>query len=327
MWTVAEYDGTRHEEDVHALWLRSLPPKWALARSRLDRLFPRVGAGLVATDAGRIVGFLGMTAWPAPAVVAALFVDEPLRGCGIGRALFEAARDVLRAAGHDRALIGGNPFLWNGVPLDLPAATRFFHRLGCRPHALRFDQYRYLDDYDYPLHIETELARRRIRVGLAEASDADAVLALQQAHYPGWFECYSDLLRREQYAAIGWVKSDGDLLGTIVIHRPGMIVPGEPWACGEQWARLAPHHVGTFGALGIRPLRAGHGSGLVSTLRDLARSNLSLGYALAAFATEQLRQSGAGICFLSSSEAVPLFRRLGFLDWAESQVFEKTLAT
>jgi ribosomal protein S18 acetylase RimI-like enzyme len=323
-WTMAPYDAARHEEAVHALWCDALPSQWTIVRACLARLFPSSADSVVAVDGDRVVGFAGTI--PSLGALAALVVDPSFRRRGIGRALFRAAADALRRRAGDRPIvIGGTPFLWNGVPLELEGAVRFFSRLGCVPTERISDQYRPLDDYRYPAELEQQLERRGLRLGLAGPNDAEDVIEFERTCYPAWLELYADALQRGAHDSIGCIRGDKGVLGTVLIRRPGTAMPGEPWGCGEQWAGLAPMNVGAFGVFGIAPLRAGQAPGLVATLRELARSSLSLGYALAAFATRELQRSGSHLCFLNASEAVPLFRRLGFQHWAECQVFEAPL--
>lgn len=316
-WSITEYDTARHEEQVHLLWTRSFPQKWRVVRRRLNALFSVGPHSVVAMDEGRVVGFAGTI--PQEHAMAAIVVDEPRRGRGIGSELFVKALDNLRRTASRPAVIGGTPMLWTGVPVELEAATTFFRNRGCSPTLAITDLYRELDDYEYPAHLEQGLSRRGIRVGLAGVEDREAVLAFQRDHFPEWLPFYAEAADRKDYGSIGCVKAGTRLLGTILIGRPGTAVPG------EHWDPMAEQKVGSFGVLGIAPVRGSEVPGLVSALRELAKEGLSLGYALSAFATQCLKDSGARVCFLNYAVADALFRKLGYRDWATYQRFEKAL--
>ena len=286
---------------MHSLWLKTFGQKWRIDRRHLSRLFPRKTPCFVALERARVVGFVGTV--PAGGSVAAILVEKEHRRQGIGGSLFLAALDSLRRAGCTRAIVGGVPLLWKGIPIEFPSAIRFFIGLGCTPSTKTFDQFRYLPGYEYPAHLDQDLARRDLQLTVAEEEDAERILIFERTHFPHWAEYFSNLLERRQFTRILCVKSDAEILGTTMVDGPGSLFPG------AQWLYLAKDGIGGYATLGIAPSCRGQG----------------LGYALSAFATRRVKESGAAVCFINHSEAVPLYRKLGFCDWAEYQACEIAL--
>ena len=76
-------------------------------------------------------GILGFSAGdPRDGSIWALFVDPGCEGRGIGRALIESACEVLRAAGHRRAILGTEP----GTRAESFYLRNGWTRIGVRPN-------------------------------------------------------------------------------------------------------------------------------------------------------------------------------------------------
>jgi len=76
---------------------------------------------LIVREGGRLVAVVGVQAWGAVALLRSLAVVEPLRGGGVGRAVFEAAQQRARAEGVE------------ALYLLTPSASDYFARLGFDP--------------------------------------------------------------------------------------------------------------------------------------------------------------------------------------------------
>jgi GNAT superfamily N-acetyltransferase len=300
-WSVRTYEPARHEAHVHALWLKTFGGKWAIDRRHLSVVFPADAPCFVALERGRLVGFVGTV--PALGSVAAIVVDSAHQRRGVGRSLFEAALDALRRAGCTRAVVGGLSLLWKGVPTEFSAALQFFLDRGATPSTRTIDQFRRLSDYEYPPGLDLELARRGVRAAAAHARDAERILLFERTHFPHWAGFFSEELQQGRFANVLYLESRAEIVGTALIHFPGSLFPG------AQWSYLAADGIGGGATLGIAPAHRGKG----------------LGYALSAFVTQRVKQANARICFLNQSDAVPLYRKLGFHEWAEYQAYELAL--
>ncbi|HYB43218.1 MAG TPA: GNAT family N-acetyltransferase [Candidatus Methylomirabilis sp.] len=298
MWSIESYESSRHERQVHALWLKTFGERWSIDRQHLARVFPPGTPCFVAVERRRPVGFVGTV--PSASSVAVILVDEGHRRRGIARALFLAALESLRQGGCARATVGGVALLWKGVPVEFRAANRFIAGLGCTPSARTVDQFRYLADYEYPAHLDGDLARRGLRLAAAVERDAEPIRAFESTHFPRWAEFFSAEIARRQFARILCVRSDAEIVGTALVYGRDVPFPG------AQWVSLARRGLGGYATLGIAPAHRG----------------LGLGYALSAFATQRVKESGAEGCLLNQSDAVPLYEKLGFREWAEYQAYE-----
>ena len=107
----------------------SVDEREAMWRGGLSEPRPGWGCIVAEDDGGRVVGFAGFGS-PEDATTApygagelyAIYLDERVAGTGVGRQVFGAAADALRAAGFARA------FLW--VLAANERARRFYEKAG-----------------------------------------------------------------------------------------------------------------------------------------------------------------------------------------------------
>ena len=108
------------------------------------------GALLVGTDeGGRMCGCVGVKRHDAStAEIKRLYVREPCRGTGLGRALFSAALDAACEMGYDAAVV-------STIPSHMPAANAMYERIGFTP-TRRFEDH---------THAEVEISYLRLDLG------------------------------------------------------------------------------------------------------------------------------------------------------------------
>src|SRR5260370_22141716 len=120
-WVLRQFGGAADHGLVEALWAGALEQRWPV----LPRAIAIMRDGFVAVDRGRAVGCVAVDlAGSIPLVIVAP-ADQRR---GIGTDLLSAALARLSTAGVSvaHAGSGGPDYIWPGVPLDLPAAGRFF---------------------------------------------------------------------------------------------------------------------------------------------------------------------------------------------------------
>jgi len=294
--TVVAYDAARHEVLLHALWQRSFDEKWAVRKSILHMLFAPKGSGVVAVEGDRLVGFAGTAA--RERALAVILVEPESRRRGIATALLRTALDTMSGAG--RIAIGGLAFLWKGIPTDLAPAMCFFRARGCVFTTTIVDQYRELRDFQFPEAVESDAQRQGLRLHRGTKADAQRILAFENEHFPHWATYFESCIEEGRYTDIACVSSPTRIVGATLLGRPGTTFPG------SQWNTLVDGRLGSYATLGIDPAYRGRG----------------LGYALSAFATRAVRDDGAAACFINHSEAVSLYRKLGFREWAQYRAAE-----
>jgi GNAT superfamily N-acetyltransferase len=190
--------------------------------------------------------------------------------------------------------------LWKGIPTDLAPALDFFRARGCVFTETIVDQYRDVEAFRYPETIDADMRRQGLRLHRLAKTDAARVVDFERKHFPHWAEYFESYIDEGRYTEIVCLSSASGLVGAALLGRPGTIFPG------SQWSALARRGLGMYATLGIAPAHRGRG----------------FGYALSAFATRCVQDDGAAVCFINQSDAVPLYRKLGFLDWAEYQAAE-----
>jgi GNAT superfamily N-acetyltransferase len=294
---VVPYVPTHHEEQVFSLWQRVCGRKWSIELHLFRVLFPEKQC-LVALSGADLIGFVGTM--PAANALTALFVRPDCQRQGVGMRLFSEALRYLRGAGVKTAAIGGLAMLWKGVPTEFETALQFFAKAGCTFTDNILDQYRYLDDFQYPKELDSSLTGRGISLCVAEETDTTQVVEFQKAFFPNWTPYFVAAIKRDNLQKIVCLKRGNEILGTALIGGLGAIAPG------AQWTWLTKKGFGSIATLGINPRERGKG----------------LGYALFAYAAKCVKDTGAGVCFINYSEAAPLYRKFDFTDWSEYKACE-----
>jgi len=140
--------------------------------------------GFFAVDRGRPVGCVAVDlAGSIPLVVVAP-ADQRR---GIGTDLLGAlARLSASGTAVAHAGSGGTDYIWPGVPLDLPAAGRFFAARGWHAGHDTLDLVADLRDYRPPAAAAERASRAGVTIAPAAAAGLAAVLAFETATFPSW---------------------------------------------------------------------------------------------------------------------------------------------
>lgn len=243
---------------------------------------------LLAFGDGELLGALALHGGP-PATINVVAVRTRDRRQGVGSALVEAACVEFRRRGASEVgVAGGGPYLWPGIPRDLPGALAFFVANGWRCEGDTHDLTRALVDFSTPPHVAEGARKAGIVFRQAALSERDWLAAHALEHwYRRWDEYFA--ASAPDNVLVGH-RCDGQLVAALIVGFPGQPV---------QWQPMLGPQVTTIGCVGT--LRAFRGQGI--------------GTALVAAASEMLRRAGGSVCHIGWSELLTFYGRLGYMPW------------
>ncbi len=307
MITFRVYEPHDDAGQVYTLWQQVLGHNWSLAYETfhtvtLANQAYRPGDHLVALAGDEIVGFLATQVRqgtvPLQGNLLLLLVAPPFQGQGIGRQLHEQALILLQRRGAAQIQLGGGfHYFWQGVPLNLPEAWSFFRAQGWTEQERSFDLVRKLAGYTTPAGIYERL-RPSITIRHATPTDAAAILAFEEHHFPQWFPHYQRVLAHQgDVGVIVAEESSQGIVGTSFVEDPRAAW----WQDDIRWLSLLGEQTGGIGPLGVAPPMREQGIGL----------------ALAARVTEVLCEHGLTRSYIGWSWLVDWYGRLGYQVWQE----------
>lgn len=303
------YDPPRDEAAVYALWQQTLGHLWPLSRAAFHRVTVasgvyRGGDHLVAERGATVAGFVGTQtravpgeAAPRGGILCVLVAPERQRQ-GIGRTLLERAQAGLKKRGAAEAQVGagGVSYFWPGVPVNLPAAGRFFAACGWPHGEASFDLVRRLDDYATPPEVHERVRQAGVTVAAAQPVDLPPVLAFEGAHFPSWLRYFESAEAEEVVAA---KDAGGNVVGTALVAPP----------CDFLWEAILGANTGGVAVLGVCEDRREQGIGL----------------AIAARVTELLKARGVATSYVGYTWLVDWYGKLGYAVWREYSMRGKRL--
>jgi beta-N-acetylhexosaminidase len=305
------YDAAKDEEAVCALWRETLGERWPLSRETFRRVTVESGAyqpgdHLVAVSEGRIVGFVATQArgdfggdW-LPGEVMLLMVASSHRRRRIGETLLEMAKFRLMRRGVRSAQLGagGVSYFWPGVPTNLEAAWPFFEACGLSSDEMSYDLIRPLKDYETPPGIFQNVQSQGIRIAAAASEDREAILEFARRHFPMWRIHYEKAVVAEAFGDVLLAKeADGSIAGATLILDPR----SEGQGGGFVWSEIFGERTGRLGVLGVAGEKRERG----------------IGIALAARATEILKERGVETSFVGYTWLTEWYGKLGYEVWRE----------
>ena len=279
---VRAFDPTAGRAALARLWTEALDSIWPLDPDALEV----IRDGLVAERRGQVVGMVAVDAGGIPLLV----VAPSAQRTGIGSTLHDAALELLRERGAERASLGGGgeEHLWPGVPANLPAAVAFFQAHGWTWDHVAIDLVRDLRGYVDPIGAIARAADGGINLAVAIAEDLPQVLAFEEAHFPEWLGSF----RRGDWSILAARDSEGTILGTLLFRGPGPV---------STFWRLLGADSAAIACVGVAESAQGRG----------------VGSALVARASELLCDAGARVCLIDWVVRTDFYRRVGYEPWRE----------
>jgi ribosomal protein S18 acetylase RimI-like enzyme len=283
------FDFAADRRSVEALWRAALHSGWPLLPGAIAML----GEGFVAVDGQRPVG---LAAVDVAGSIPLVLVAPGHQRRGIGAALLGAALRRLAVAGvrEAHAGSGGRDYIWPGVPLDLPAAVRFFAAGGWRADDDSLDLAADLSSYRPPADVYEPVARAGVAIVPAAGSESGAALAFETATFPSWARWFQIGSHRMLIAS----ESSGKIVGTLLFQGPG---------ANTIYAPMLGPQAGTISCVGVAPDMQGRG----------------IGSAMVARASEILRDNGTRTCHIGWTGRESFYIRAGYRPWRRYRMFHR----
>lgn len=301
------YEPQKDALQIYALWQRTLGHRWPLPYEIFHAVTVanpvyQSGDHFVAVSDGEIVGWIGTQLrpqLPSPqGHLLLLLVAPAYQRQGIGSMLHAHALSSLQERGAARIQLGGGYYyLWQGVPTSLPGAWSFFQACGWEEVERSFDLVRDMSGYSTPTGVYERL-HPTITLGQATASDADAILAFEEQHFPQWLRHYQRVLQHHGYADVVVAKEEHQkIVGTSFVKDPHAAW----WDYELRWMSLLGQETGGVGPLGVAESYRQQGIGL----------------ALAARVTELVHERGLKKSYIDWTWLVDWYGKLGYQVWQE----------
>lgn len=273
-----------------ALWSDALGDVWPATPAGLAERF-RTGGHLIAEDGRVPVAFAGSQVRGDAASLPLLLVRRANQRRGLGTRMLAALEAEWKRQGARSAALGAGagPYLWPGVPDNLPGAVAFFARHGWPLTERTADMEASLTGYTTPAWILEREAAAGIRIAQAAPAEAAEVLAFEREHFPEWHDYFQPRFGRSETGVLVARDTEGRLAGTVLLDPP------DP---GFVWEPLLPG-AGAFGCIGVAE----------------AFRERGIGMALCARSHERLAAAGVRRAFLGWVVLFEWYGKLGYRIW------------
>jgi GNAT superfamily N-acetyltransferase len=181
------------------------------------------------------------------------------------------------------------------VPDNLAGAAAFFTARGWRFQYGVLDLIADLRRYQAPPGAVERAERARVSMDV-QAGPAGEVLAFEAANFPNWRRAF----QRATSPVLVARDRDGAIVGSLLFRGP----PG-----ATIFTPLLGADAGTIACVGVAAGARGAG----------------VGTAMAARASELLRDAGTGVCHISWTEREWFYRRVGYLPWRRYQIARRPI--
>jgi len=295
---------------VFDLFKRTIGRDWQISQNEFtERIFGDESADVnsryaVLREGENILGFIAFkykaSGDKPKGQIALILVDQSYQRQGWGTKLIEHALSEMKQAGvYDVQLgAGAGSYLWPGVPENLPKAQAFFTSQGWTFTEDSIDMIGDIRKYSTPVSVSERLDPS-VTFRYPDAGMKDALLAFEQEHFPEWYEYFKKHLDDESWETIlVAVNQDNEILGSTLVTISKF-----------TWQEMFDGPVGSIGTLGVSKQHRGKGIGL----------------ALAARATELLKERRASYCFLGWTYLADWYKKLGYEVWREYKISRLTI--
>jgi GNAT superfamily N-acetyltransferase len=283
-WQIRPMRPETGRQMAERLWRAAMPPSWPVLPAGIELL----DAGLAAEAGPDTVGLVALD--PAGSIPLIL-VDPRYQRCGIGASLLQAAVSQVRGAGATSVTAGsgGAAYIWPGVPLDLPAAVRFFAACGWQRTHDVLDLVHDLAGYRPQPGVAERAAAAGVIIARPDSADLAAVRAFEAANFPSWARFFA--VARAEHILLARDRGGG-IVGTLLLRGPGA-------DADTVFGPMLGPAAATIGCVGVD--RSLHGQGI--------------GTALVVRASQILSQAGARACHIGWTARESFYRRAGYQPW------------
>jgi len=281
---IKKFEGNNYDR-IYDLWNETLGDLWPVEKEQMESRINK-GVSLIAVSENKVIGFINMQYSNVKGQITLIMVDKDHQRKGVGRELLDEAKRLLNGKGTKELLVGcgAGSYFWPGTPTNLPAAVSFFKKNGLETDEVNLDMVGNLENYQTPKEVVEKVSGLNLQFKLLADDDKKELIEFEKENFSDWVRYFED----SQNENIFIVKLNNKIVGSVLLFGKE----------GFVWNKLLDG-AGGFGALGVAESCRGKGIGL----------------ALAAKATEILRQRGVKSSFLGWTYLDKWYGKLGYEVW------------
>lgn len=288
-------------EMISELWKENLKDSWPINSIALKERLNSGDHFFAYTESNTPVGFVATQHQGKKAHIALILIESSHQRNGIGARLVEYVENQLREKGVDELFVGSGAgsYFWPGVPNNSPSALSFFKKLNWNLEEENVDMVFEIKSFKAPIYLYEKIGN--INLTMTDQNNSQKVLLFEQNYFPEWYDYFKNELEKGNFGSI-LIATDvnNEILGTVILNKPNP---------SFIWSPLLPN-CGGFGSLGVNPSKRG----------------LGIGLALAAKATEILRDQGVRYSYLAWTYLVDWYGQLGYSTWRTYRRGSKNIA-
>lgn len=272
---------------AYELWCETLGDTWPIEKEQFVNRINK-GINFTATINGVAVGFVNCQKNGKNGQITLLLVSNLHQRQGIGTALLNEAKKYFKENGVKTIFVGCGvgTYFWPGIPNNLPIAASFFKKVNLKVNETNLDMVGNLENYRTPKEILKNVASLNLQFEILKEEDRKDLIEFEKRCFPNWEKFFE----RSSLDKILLAKVDNQIAGSVLLID----------SQGFVWSKLL-NSPGGFGALGV----------------DSKYRSRGIGLALAAKATEILKERGVKNSFLGWTYLDKWYGKLGYKVWRE----------
>jgi|SRR5579859_3064179 len=301
---IKKYSFATDEDKVYQLYDKVIGNKWPIGKEPFyDVLVHEPPAqsvfSFISVSQGKVNGFVSTQIMnKRGSIVLLLFEPKHER---IGEKLLEKAMEHFRKNEVTNVQLGAGTHtsFWPGVPTNLPHLVSFFEQRDWQFSENSVDMVRDIGNYTTPKEVYERIASMEVTLQFLKENEIEKLLAFEHQNFPRWERYFSETLEKQKLNEILVAKTkDNEIVGSLLVRKQNVM-----------WTKLLGVNIGTIGVLGVAESMRGKGIGL----------------ALAARATEVLKEQHVQTCYLSWTWLTDWYGKLGYTVWREYKMSWKEL--
>ncbi len=298
---------------IYRIWQSTLGFKWPISESTLVKTLDIdhqndncISLGFWHGSSLLGIAFTEIITDKSTAALTLLAIDPTRHRRGIATSLVHELSTLLRARGIISISLGAgaSKLLWHGVPKSLPNACRFFQKIGFVFDETSYDLIQNISEFQIPPEVVAAQKTHQFEIEILSPKMSSEMLCFEREHFPDWHRYFEQAVGENRFLDILLARRGEEILGSVLLS----IAPQCP---GGHWMEFLGPNLGAFGIVGVAPTHRNHGVGL----------------ALAAQATQILRDRGIQNCFLHWTWLREWYGKLGYKVWEEYQMGKLTVGS
>jgi len=273
--------------DIYDLWNESLGDLWPIEMVQLENRLSQ-GISFVAENNGNIIGYINCQLVDKKGQITLIMVSKDQQRKGIGTQLLDEAKKYLIKNGTETISVGSGvgSYFWPGIPKNLISATNFYKKNGLVKSETNLDMVGNLQNYITLANVTANITGATLEIDTLKVDDKKDLIEFEKLNFPNWVKYFEDTQNNNVLIS----RLESKIVGSVILLE----------SKGFIWSKLLDES-GGFGALGVSEEQRGKGIGL----------------ALAARATEILKERGNKNSFLGWTYLDKWYGKLGYSVWRE----------